>query len=111
MSKIIEFITDGALIGGVRNWVWLAGLAIIAAIAFVVIEIADNRDKRMVETAQESGATGAIVDGQNQTLDQIGKANEGRNEITGGRSAADYEQCLLDSAPGYESSCERFKPL
>ena len=50
----------GALIGGVRNWVWLAGLAIIAAIAFVVIEIADNRDKRMVETAQESGATGAM---------------------------------------------------
>lgn len=111
MSKIIEFITDGALIGGVRNWVWLAVLAIIAAIAFVVIEIADNRDKRMVETAQESGSSSAVIAGQNQTLDQLGEANDAEQEIrnAGERSAARYDDCLRNSRR--PAACERYRPI
>ena len=110
MPKIIEFITDGALIGGVRNWVWLAGLAIIAAFAFMVIEIADNRDKRMIQTAEESGASASVIEGQNQTLDQLGDANNAEQEIrnAGERSAARYDDCMRNSRR--PAGCERYRP-
>lgn len=109
MSKILEFITEGALLGGIRNWVWLAALAAIGAVAFVIIQIADNRDKRMIETASEAGASGAVIEGQNTTLQQTGDANEAGNEVRDDRGNARYDECLRSVAETHRGFCERYR--
>ena len=108
---------DGAAIGKflgsvtLKGWLIVGGVGLLVAAIVAAVLIADNAVEDTLDAAEGKGRAEAKVDGQNTTLDQVGAANEGRNEITGGRSAADYEQCLRDSAPGYERSCERFKPL
>ncbi|MGX7896910.1 hypothetical protein [Tsuneonella sp. HG222] len=87
------------------------GLALLAAAAIVVIKVADNRDRRMIETAQDSGAAEAVAAGHETTLDQLGEASHAEAALNRGgeRNAVRYRQCLLDSdRPG---ACERLKPL
>ena len=109
MTKIIEFITDGALIGGIRNWVWLAALAIIAAIAFVVIEIADNRDKRMIQTAEESGAVQAQSEGKSTTLQQNKDAADAGNQVRDNRGNAMFDECVRSATPATRANCAAFR--
>ena len=94
-----------------KGWIIIAFLTLVIASVTAVVLIADNRDKRMIRTAEGSGATGAIVDGQNQTLDQLGEANDAEQEIrnAGERSAARYDDCLRNNRR--EGACERFRPI
>ncbi len=48
---------------GIKNQWWLLGLILIAAIAFTVITVADNRDERMVEVARDGGGNAAVIEG------------------------------------------------
>lgn len=108
---IVKFFTEGALIGGVRNWVWLAIATIIGAIVCTVIQIADNRDERMIETAKEGGASEAVVEGQRDILTQVERANNAEQEIHRSGDAARYDRCLRNATADTRANCERFRPM
>ncbi|PZT91695.1 MAG: hypothetical protein DI637_01485 [Citromicrobium sp.] len=99
MSAILSWITEGTLFDGVRNWVRLTAVATIAAIVFTVIQIADNRDGRMIETARTSGAAKAVIPGQTTTLDQLGDAHDAEQDLRAGgeHSDARFAECLENS--------------
>ena len=94
-----------------KGWIIIAFLTLVIASVTAVVFIADNRDKRMVETAQEGGSSTAVIAGQNQTLDQLGEANDAEQEIrnAGERSAARYDDCMRNNRR--EGACERFRPI
>lgn len=88
---------------------WLAIGAVVALIGAVsaVVLIADNRDKRMIETAQESGAVKAESEGKSTTLKQNKDANDAEDKIRRGGDAA-VDSCLRDNRAG-SVGCERFR--
>ncbi|WP_375290422.1 hypothetical protein [Qipengyuania sp.] len=96
---------------GLARWAWLAiavtGLVLIAWAA--IDRLADT-----VETATETGRTiggqEQVIAGQARTLDQLGDAKNAQTDLrsAGERSAARYEQCLLDS--DRPAACERYRP-
>lgn len=94
-------------LGPFKVKIWLAILAAISAIAGAFIIIADNRDKRMIETAQESGAVKAESAGKSVTLDQNRSANNAEDKVRRGGAAA-VDGCVSD-ARGDSSGCERFR--
>lgn len=93
--------------GLTRGW-WLAIAAAVALAAWLTI---DTFFDRVFETTREAGALEAENAGHETTLDQLGKANDAGNEVRNGSSSAAYDQCVQDVAPGYESSCERYRPI
>lgn len=92
-----------------KLFLWALGLALIVGGTLVVIS--RNRDAKLVDTGREAGAAGAVVAGQQSTLGQVGAANEAENDVRAGRSSAAFDQCVRDSAPGYESGCARYRPV
>lgn len=104
------WLTASGLLG-LKNWVWLLLALFLALGTFAVITISDNAIEDTIETSKRAGAAEAVSAGQESTLDQIGDATHAGNEIRNDRGDRKYRQCLRDSAPGYESSCERYKPL
>lgn len=88
------------------------GLAAFVLIALVVVVLgfrwwlAGERKE-----ARQEGAVTAVSAGQETTLRQIGEANEAGNQVRNNAGDARYRQCLQDVEPGYESSCERYRPV
>ena len=102
----------GRFIGSIAptGWIAIGVVALLIAGVTTAVLISGNRDDRLIETAQESGAADAVISGQNTTLDQLGDANDVEQEIrTGGeRSAARYDDCMRNSRR--PASCERYRP-
>lgn len=98
-------------LGPFKVKIWLAILAALGMIAWAVIEIADNRDKRMIETARDSGANEALVEGQRDILDQVERANNAEQEIHRSGDADRYARCLRNASSDTRSNCERFRPV
>ena len=96
---------------GIKNKWWILGLALILAISATVITIADNRDKRLIETAQEGGETKAVVEGQRDILNQAERANNAEQEIQRSGDVARYDRCLLNATDDTRANCERFRPV
>lgn len=93
---------------GLARWAWLA----IAAVALLAGIWWLNRTEAADDKANQTiGETRAVNQGQTVTLDQIGKANEAGNDVRTGTSDAKWRECLRGSAPGYERSCDRYKPV
>lgn len=92
---------------GIKNKWWMLGVALILAVSATVIAIADNRDKRLIETAQESGAVKAESEGKSTTLKQNRDANDAENEVSRGGAAA-VDGCV-SNARGDTAGCERFR--
>jgi len=93
---------------------WAAGvgvLAILGLLAGLAATIADRWHENTITVAQEAGATAAVVAGQNQTLDQLGDANNAEQDLrsSGERSPMRYADCLLDARN--KDSCERYRPV
>lgn len=108
-SSIIKFVTEGALFGGVRNYVWLAALAIGAAIIFTIITIADNAVEDTLDTAKDAGKAEAVAEGHETTLEQTGAANEAGNEVRDNRGNARYNECVRSVAQSHRAYCERYR--
>lgn len=98
-------------LGPFKLKLWLGILAALAMVAGVVIKIADNAEKRKLDTAKEAGAASAIIAGQETVLDQLKDANDVEQEMeTGGeRSEPRFAECLRNSR--IPISCERYRPL
>lgn len=102
-------------LGGFRNYVWIVGIGLLlAAIAGAVI-IADNFVEDAFDSTEqlgrEAGEVGAVIAGQEATLDQLGDANDVEQDLRAGgeRSAERYAGCLRNSRrPG---ACERYRPF
>lgn len=96
---------------GLKNWIWIAVVGAAIAAIWIFVAIADRRHENALEVAKDAGATGAIVAGQAQTLDQLGDANNAEQDLRerGERSAARFDQCLLDARD--PAGCERYRPL
>ncbi len=94
-----------------KGWLVIGALALLIAGVAAVVRIANNRDERLIETAEQAGASKATVDGHNRTLDQLGDANHAERELEadGERSAARHAECLRDSRR--KPACERYRPL
>lgn len=103
-------------------WTWLAGkgaagfsrlawIVFIGVLVAIAIVVADNAFEDVIDTSREAGAADAVAAGQETTLDQIGDATDAGNEIRNDTGDRKYRQCMRDSAPGYESSCERYRPV
>lgn len=86
-------------------------LIIMAVLAFLAVKwsVAAWMD-RTIETAKDAGATGVVVQGQNQTLEQLGDANNAEANLRAGgeRSAIAYDECLRNNTR--KSACERYNP-
>lgn len=100
-TAILEFITSKLFLWGMGALLILAGAWVLAS---------KNNDKALVNSGEKTGAASAVVAGQTSTLEQVRTANEAEANLRSGRSDVAYQQCLRDSAPGYESSCARYKP-
>ena len=108
---MISFWLSKAGLFGIKNQWWLIIIAGIAALSATLITISKNRDAALVDTGKEAGAAGAVIEGQNQTLDQLEKANAKERELqsAGERSDARYRDCMFDSRD--KAACERFRPV
>ena len=94
-----------------KGWLIIAFVTLVISAVTAVVLISDNRDKRMIETAQESGETKAVVEGQRDILNQVERANNAEQEIQRSGDAARYDRCLLDATDDTRANCERFRPV
>lgn len=110
MSAIAGFLAAAGF-RGIANWIWIALVAAAIAGIWTFVAVADRRHENALETATAAGAAGALAGGLAQTLEQLGDANNAEQDFrnTGERSAARFDQCLLDSRD--KRSCERYRPL
>lgn len=92
---------------GLKGWVWAVGAIALVIAGVLWLRAQEAADDR---TNQAIGATKAINEGHESTLDQLEKANEAEDDIRFDRSGARYFACLRDVAPGYEAGCERYRP-
>jgi uncharacterized protein YdbL (DUF1318 family) len=109
MGSILKFITEGALFGGVRNWIWMGALVAAGVVAFVVIKVADNAVEDTLDAAKEAGAANAVAEGHETTLKQTENANAAGNQVRDDRGNARYDECLRSVAETHRSFCERYK--
>ncbi|KLE32467.1 hypothetical protein AAW00_13670 [Aurantiacibacter luteus] len=96
---------------GLARWVWIAlALALVLLLAWLIAARLDSTVETIATTAEDRGATRAVVQGQHQTLEQLKDANDAEQDLrTGGeRSAARFDQCLQDSRR--PAACERYRP-
>lgn len=98
-------------LGPLKVKFWLGIVAALGVLAFAAIKIADNRDKRMIETAQESGANEAVVEGQRDILNQVERANNAEQEINRGGDTAHFDRCLRNATADTRANCERFRSV
>lgn len=102
---MISWLT-GSLFG-IAKWVWIVG---ISALIGLIILLANIYFDKTIKNAEEKGAIQAENKGHEITLDQVRKANEASEKVRSPGDPTRYLICLRDSAPGYESNCERYKP-
>jgi hypothetical protein len=109
MSAVATFLAAAGY-KGLKNWIWIALVALIVAAIWTFVAVADRRHENALDVAADAGALGAVVAGQAQTLDQLGDANNAEETLrtAGERSAARFDQCLLDNRD--KSTCERYRP-
>lgn len=93
---------------GVPRYVWAIG--VLAAIAAVWLWAA-RAEKADDEANQTIGAQGAVIEGQETTIEQVGKANDAGEEVRNDRGSARYDECLRSAAEGYTGFCERYRPI
>jgi uncharacterized membrane protein YccC len=95
---------------GIANWIWIAIVGAAIAGIWTFVAVADRRHENALEVAAEGGATAATNKGLAQTLDQLGDANNAEDNLrsSGERSAARFDQCLLDNRD--KRTCERYRP-
>ena len=107
----MSFLAAKGLFGLVR-WGWIV-IAVVgfALIVWGIIGTYDNTLDDARETGREAGAAGAVIAGQNQTLDQLKDANDAEQDLRAGGERSDelYAGCMLDS--DRPEACERYKPL
>ena len=89
-----------------KGWLIIAAIGVAIASVTAIVLIADNRDKRMIETAQDSGRTEAESEGKSVTLDQNRKANDAEDEVRRGGPVAGSGCVSNDRGDG--TGCERF---
>jgi len=95
---------------GLKNWIWIAIVGAAVAAIWTFVAIADRRHENALEVAKDAGAIGAVATGLATTLDQLGDANNAEDNLrsSGERSAARFDQCLLDNRD--KRTCERYRP-
>lgn len=102
-------------LGGFRNYVWIIGIALLLAAIAGAVMVANNFVEDAFDTTEqlgrEAGEQGAVIAGQQTTLDQLGDANDAEQDLRAGgiRSAERYSGCLRDSRR--PEACERYRPL
>jgi hypothetical protein len=109
VSTVATFLAAAGF-KGLKNWIWIALIGAAIAGVWTFVAIADRRHENALDVAADAGALGAVVAGQTQTLDQLGDANNAEDNLrsSGERSAARFDQCLLDSRD--KRTCERYRP-
>lgn len=93
-----------------RRFAW-APLAVGAIIAIgLIYSIATNWFDSAIDIAEDKGAAGAIIQGQNQTLDQLKDANDAETKLrtAGPRNSIAYNECLRNNRN--KPACERYNP-
>lgn len=101
-------------LGGFRNYVWIIGIGLLLAAIAAAVMIAGNFVEDAFESTEqlgrEAGEQGAVIAGQETTLDQLGDANDAEQDLRAGgdRSAERYYGCLQDSRR--PEACERYRP-
>lgn len=107
------FKAAGDFIGSIAPKGWLAIGAVVAVLAIVAVIIANANDilDETRETAREAGESGAVIAGQEQTLDQLEDANNAERDVESGgeRSTAAYNECLRNNRR--PETCERNRPI
>lgn len=104
--KIIESITG---VFTSKLFLWALGLALIVGGTLVVMS--KNRDAKLVDTGREAGASGAVVEGQRDILNQVERANDAEQEVAASGDAAAFDRCVRNSTPRSRASCDRFRPV
>ena len=111
-AKILAGIGFGDQVAKRFAWVPLVILALVAlgAAALIVIKVATNWFDTTIDTAKDAGASEQIIRGQDQTLGQLGDANDAEKNLNSGgeRNATRYAECLLDARE--PANCERYNP-
>lgn len=92
-----------------KIWLGILSLALIAAGTVVVIS--KNRDEKLVDAGREAGASDAVRQGQDITLDQNRKANDAGNKVRDNRDGALYAQCMRNATDATRANCEQFRPV
>jgi hypothetical protein len=110
VSAVATFLAAAGF-RGLKNWIWIALIGAAIAGVWTFIAIADRRHENALDVAADAGAMGAVVAGQAQTLDQLGDANNAEDNLrsSGERSAARFDQCMLDNR--IKRTCERYRPI
>lgn len=110
MSTIATFLAAAGF-KGLKNWIWIVIVAAVVAGIWAFVAIADRRHENALEIAAEGGAAGAIVAGQQQTLDQLGDANNAEQDLrsAGDRSQLAHDECLRNNRN--KRSCDDLRPL
>lgn len=97
---------------GFARWVWIVGIAAaIAALAIGARMFITAAFDRTEQLGREAGSSAAVIAGQNQTLEQLGDANNAEQDLGAGgsvRNARRYNECLQDSRR--PEACERYNP-
>lgn len=93
-----------------KRFAWLPWALAALLVVVIVIKVATNWFDTAIDTAKDAGAAGAIIRGQEQTLDQLGDANDAEEKLESGgeRSSQRYAGCLRDALE--PANCERYNP-
>lgn len=93
-----------------KRFAWAPPLIIAALLVWLAMTIAANWFTQALDTAEEAGATKAVVTGHATTLNQLEDANNAEQDLhrAGERDAGRYADCLRDSRD--RTRCERFNP-
>ena len=110
MIDPISVVTKFAASITPKGWLIIGAVTLLVSAVTAVVLIADNRDKRMIETAEQGGATKAVVEGQDRILQQVERANDAESEVDRSDDAARYERCLRNATPATRANCQRFVP-
>ena len=106
-SLLTKFGLSDAL---AKRFAWVPIAIIALFIAWLFYFTVTSLFDKSLDTAKEAGATGAVLQGQNQTLDQLKDANDAETKLRtdGPRSAIAYAECLRNNR-NYPA-CERYNP-
>ena len=85
-------------------------LVLVAVLAMCTADRIGDTVDNITTTAEQNGARGAVIAGQNQTLDQLGDANDAERELqsSGPRSRIAYDECLRNNRN--KPACARANP-
>lgn len=96
---------------GLKVGAWLLIVLALALLVWGAVEVLDNKDKRMVETATKAGASEAVAEGQRQVIDDVRKANDAEERVNNSSNSERYARCLRNATPSTRPNCERFNPV